>query len=141
MGGNRAYPHQSETTASLSGRRGYFEKLEMCCALAMDTPGWDLLCSPEATGVLVWSKTALGHIADANVPDCASLTDKLRMMASYLFELVYELCIAPEHNVSQSAGFKTPLGCLAGSNKQSCGPADGCTSVVALEHRRAMSQR
>ncbi len=86
----------------------------MYCALAMDTPGWDLLCSPEATGVLVWSKTALDHLSDVNFPGCASLTDKRRVMASYLFELVYELCIAPDHNVSQSPGFETPLGVFGG---------------------------
>ena len=38
-------------------------------------------------------------------------------MVSYLFELVYELMIWPEDNVSCSLGYEIPLEIYGGSNK------------------------
>jgi hypothetical protein len=87
--------------------------------------GWDstneaaiaALCDESEGGVLVWSKESLAMAGRLNMArdDTAPLTPKAKKLAAqvkklnvigYLFEIVLELCIGVDDNVSVSAGFE-----------------------------------
>jgi hypothetical protein len=38
-------------------------------------------------------------------------------MVAYLCELAYDIALSPDHNVSESPGFETPLGIFGGGKK------------------------
>jgi hypothetical protein len=66
------------------------------------------LTSRDATtGLFVWSDDAMTHLE--NVWDGELVASKQLHMVAYLFELVYDLMLAPEENVSSSPGFERPL--------------------------------
>ena len=65
-----------------------------------------LLCQNWLTRVSIHVLYCISH----------RLQDKQLHMVGYLFELFYDLMIAPRHNVSQSPGFETPLGVFGGGN-------------------------
>lgn len=87
--------------------------------------GWDstneaaiaALCDESEGGVLVWSKESLAMAGRLNMArdDTAPLTPEAKKLAAqvkklnvigYLFEIVLELCIGVDDNVSVSAGFE-----------------------------------
>lgn len=90
----------------------------MCIGLGFD---WtrngvvQYLCSSEGSndgGILFWSDTMKNTASRASFVDSAKLEDKQLHCIEYLCELVYDLLIAPIHNVSRSPGFELWLGSL-----------------------------
>jgi hypothetical protein len=63
-----------------------------------------------------WSKEVLERIGAVNFLGAKDLEAKQLHMVGYLCELVYDLALAPDQNVSQSPGFETPLGIFGGSD-------------------------
>lgn len=61
-----------------------------------------------ATGLFVWSDDAMGHLETLWHGQLG--TSKQLHMVGYLFELIYDLMLAPDDNVSCSPGFESPLG-------------------------------
>jgi hypothetical protein len=45
------------------------------------------------------------------------LKEKQLHMVAYLCELAYDIALSPDHNVSESPGFETPLGIFGGGKK------------------------
>jgi len=74
----------------------------------------DIIVCPSAAGVLNWTTASLQLTNKVKFAGCQSLHEKQLRMVSYLFELGYELCLAPAHDVSESPGFETPLGVFGG---------------------------
>lgn len=102
-----SYPASSaEYSASL--RRGYFEDLIFCVALAFnrsDDQAVEYLCAVD-NGIFDW-KLWLPKIRSAKVSGCADdiKLKQLRMIA-YLWEMFYGLMASPRDNVSLSPGFE-----------------------------------
>ena len=92
------------------GRRGYFESLTMYAAAVFNRSSCDTILRPGSTGLLVWSQDSIHATEKVSFPGCEGLPDKQLRVVCCLFELLYELCIAPANDKSESPGFETPLG-------------------------------
>ena len=86
----------------------------MFAAVTLDGSHSDIMVCPWAGGVLNWTDASLRFTDKVNFPGGHSLPEKQLRMVSYLFELGYELCLAPAYNVSESPGFETPHGVFGG---------------------------
>ena len=89
----------------------------MVAAAALDSADCDIILSPGEGRVLKWSAAILAVTAKVNFRGCGNLHEKQLRMAAYLFELCYELCLAPSANVSESPGFETVIGIFGGSKE------------------------
>lgn len=90
---------------NLGGVDGYFENLDMYCALAFDRKD-DLspFCPNEDDDSLfVWSRDTLKELNKRSRP----LKEKQLDMLAYLWEIVYDLLLGADDNVSESPGFET----------------------------------
>ena len=59
---------------------------------------------------MIWNPSAVASVEKVNFPGATSVRAKQLRMASYAFELLYDLMISPRSNVSQNPGFETCLG-------------------------------
>ena len=100
---HRSYP--AEGVQNLGGRKGYFETLDMYCAMGFDrTDDLSAFCPKEADDtVFVWSKDTIKELNKRSGP----LKEKQLDMVAYLWELVYDLLLDSRHNVSDSPGFES----------------------------------
>jgi hypothetical protein len=78
-------------------------------ALCSQDPAWELSGDGgggniASLGVLYWPKSTIASLSRAKFGK--TLQEKPLRMAGYLFELVYDLMIAPRDNASQSPGFE-----------------------------------
>jgi hypothetical protein len=107
-----SYP-TAGNAASGSQRRGTFEALEMNVAVGFDRSNAQAvksLCATDsASGIFFWSDTVRAKISAASWKGALLQDKKLRMIGD-LLELMYELMIAGEDNVSENPGFEMPLG-------------------------------
>ncbi len=76
----------------------------------------EALHQTDGSGIFVWSKEMLERICAVNFQKAKDLEAKQLHMVGYLCELVYDLALTPDDNVSQSPGFETPLGIFGGSD-------------------------
>jgi hypothetical protein len=113
-----SYPsHESTTPKSSTLWRGYFDHLVQHVGLGFDRSHDNVvqyLCSSEGSidgGILFWSGDTMKHTASrASFADSTKLEDKQLHCIGDLCELLYDLLIAPSHNVSRSPGFELWLG-------------------------------
>ena len=71
----------------------------------------DTILHPVATSLLVWSQDSIHAIQKVSPLGCEGPQEKRLATHGLLsFELLYELCIAPASDISESPGFMTPLG-------------------------------
>ena len=108
----RCYPAENlEITSTL--QRGTFESLEFNVGMGFDrsnVTAVESLCNTTTdSSIFFWSDAVIAKVRAAKFRG-ASLQDKQLRMISYLLELVYDLMIAPDDNVSEKPGFETPLG-------------------------------
>jgi len=78
-----------------------------------DTPGALDKILDTKTGVLVWSPFTLSKLTRAKLGHSGGtydLEEKQAILAGYFFELLLDLLIDPDHNVSESAGFESFIG-------------------------------
>jgi hypothetical protein len=89
--------------------RGYFDHLSLHAGIVFkhgDEETNRALCSSdESNGLLCWSPTVMAKVN----------AEKQIHMVGYLFEMLYDLMIAPGANVSQSPGFESCLHVYGGS--------------------------
>ena len=101
------------TTATEDGGSSWGD-LRQCVAFAFDMRDKEktnVICASERSkGILVWPKLDRKSINEIKFAGASTLEAKQLHMVGYLFELGYDLMIAPSANVSESAGFETPLG-------------------------------
>jgi uncharacterized CHY-type Zn-finger protein len=106
------YPHRDSTIKHPNVQRGKFNDLVLVCGLAFDQTKSETastLCSDQKTeGIFVWQDNIMEIICRSGGD--TSTQDKQLDYVGYLTELVYDVMIAPGHNVSDAAGFEKPLG-------------------------------
>mmetsp|Transcript_40138 Transcript_40138/g.46974 ORF Transcript_40138/g.46974 Transcript_40138/m.46974 type:complete len:106 (-) Transcript_40138:58-375(-) len=89
-------------------RSGFFEDLEQYAALSFDrTKNTDSLTKTNEEGLFVWSEDAIKKTDAMNVGSCKTLRERQLVLIAYLFEIAYDLCISPIHNVSRNPGFES----------------------------------
>lgn len=105
----RSYPSENACPNSVSDhlKEGTFEDLVMYCGLGFKRISANDLCSND--GILFWNEATIDSVKAVNF-QCTNLKDKQLHMVGYLCETFYDILISPEHNVSSSFGFETPLG-------------------------------
>jgi len=110
-----AYPQRTSTNVVAEAQIGWWDDLELCAGLLFDradTAAVRALCDTNASrGLLSWRPIHMNRIRavkfrGGGVND----QDKQLHMVGYLFELIFDLMIAPKDNLSESPGFETPLG-------------------------------
>ena len=91
---------------------GSFEDLQQYCALGFNrsNDSHKKLCSVGEDALCHWAEDVLEKVEKTNFRGATSLQDKQLHVVGYLIELVYDLAISSQDNVSESPGFETPLG-------------------------------
>ena len=104
------YPSQSNTN-QIPDRLGYFEDLQQYCGFCFKrTENIEALVSTiEGRGLFDWS-TYISALEVANFKGCKTLKDRQLTVVGYFFELCYDICLSPSHNVSNNPGFESILG-------------------------------
>jgi hypothetical protein len=112
---SRCYPDE-QANFSNATRRGYFNKLQQYSAISFRRSETDALCSTEGEGLFSWPSDMMKALKKVNFRGLAAddIHGRQLEMIGYFFELVYDLSLSPEHNVSESPGFETPLGIFGG---------------------------
>ena len=98
------YPHKSNPNIRTKIRRGFFDQLQLFCALGFDRNNIARLVDTTESGIFEWDAATLNSIKDWKFT--GTETDKRLTLVAYLFELVYDLMIAPGDNVSMNGGFE-----------------------------------
>ena len=105
-----SYPSKSVQLADASCRKGVFENLQMLVGI-----GYDKLLATKLihdhdskNGIFHFDSETMKKIEAVNFPGIAR--NKPYHMLGYLWELAYDLCIAPGSNISGNPGFETVLG-------------------------------
>ena len=92
---------------------GYFEDLTLYCGFSFqqDTSHSyeGLISTVEGKGLLDWS-VCINQLENANLRGAKSLKDKQLTVVGYFFEMCYDICLSPRHNVSNNPGFEAILG-------------------------------
>jgi hypothetical protein len=95
-------------------RVGYFEHLKALVALGYKTADGE-----DVIKTFIWSAPTMTALSACKSFDngnvVCSLTEKQLKLVDYVIELVYELALAPELDVSENPGFESVLG-IFGSN-------------------------
>ena len=108
------FPTRTSPYVVLLKQLGWWEELELVVLLGFDlknAAATKALCDTSTTqGLLCWSAFDLTRIGGVNFRGASTLEEKQLHMAGYLFELVFDLMIARDDNVSKNPGFETPLG-------------------------------
>jgi hypothetical protein len=87
--------------------KGYFEDLVLYCGIGFDRSRAvsGLIETDEGKGIFSWDKRVMDCLAGST-----KLGDRMRdrqlCMVAYLFELGYDLMIAPKFNLSRMPGFE-----------------------------------
>ena len=106
----RSYPSKDVQIDVSKCRLGDFEDLVAYCGIGFD--GSNSESVEKLLDLFDWGDARmqqhLSRLKWRNFPE----TKKKMCMLAYLFELVYDLCVAPSHNISRSPGFEVPLGAL-----------------------------
>ena len=103
----RGYVNPTYACYNATKTRGYFETLKQFIAVAVRKEKTRLLCTETAHGgILEWPPFAvdLSKKISSATPEA-----KRAELASYMFECVYGLMLAPQDNMSQSMGFEPLL--------------------------------
>ena len=104
------YPSRLNTN-QLPNRMGHFEDLTQYCGFSFnrseDVDG--LISTDEDKGLFDWSMY-ISQIDKSNIQQCQTLREKQLVVVGYFFELCYDICLSPKHNVSNNPGFESILG-------------------------------
>ncbi len=86
--------------------------MEQYCALGFSRQdkSHQSLYATTGDGIFLWSDVMLHRIGEIKFPGAKVLADKQLHMVGYMIELCYDLALSSDHNISESAGFETPLG-------------------------------
>jgi hypothetical protein len=79
--------------------------LEQYCALGFSRQDKSHQSLYATTGNGIFKR-----IGEIKFPGAKVLADKQLHMIGYMIELCYDLALSLDHNISESAGFETPLG-------------------------------
>ena len=106
------YPSRSNPN-QLPNRMGYFEDLILYCGFSFirsDAAAVEgLVSTVEGKGLFDWS-VYINQLENANMRGAKTLKEKQLIVVSYFFEMCYDICLSPRHNVSNNPGFESVIG-------------------------------
>lgn len=108
---HNTYPQKAATYPS--ARQGYFDDLELYCGLGFDRHDKHHSLLYDNTvdhPVFAWSDKTVSMLKTSKVGTSAvplSLEGKQLIAVSYLTEVVYDICIPDDNNVSGSPGYES----------------------------------
>jgi hypothetical protein len=107
-----SYPSRDANLPDTSGKKGEFENLDMFVGISFNKLlKFNLLHDVKTGGgIFHFDKETNEKINAVNFRGSSSLASKQVHMLGYLWELAYDLCIAPGSNISGNAGFEVLLG-------------------------------
>ena len=108
------FPSEKSKYATPKFKIATFEELDLVVLIGFDptdAAARKALCSTNPShGLLSWTTAELELVDRVNFPGTTSREVKQLNLVGYLFELIFDLMIARDDNVSKSPGFETPLG-------------------------------
>ena len=108
----KLYPSKSTKRSSMASKRGLYEDLSHGIAAGFDPKGRVaqlVNCSWDEGGVLVLNAQDKQRVSSSMPKRKYTDVEKFQILLSYLFELAYDVAIAPALNVSESPGFESFL--------------------------------
>ena len=104
----RYYPSMNAAYNFGRIRNGYFEDLDMYCAMAFDLRNVYQICSVDGDDSLfVWSKQVMDFLEKkAKSTDVPLRRMQTTAAVAYLWEICYDLMLAKNDNMSDSPGFE-----------------------------------
>ena len=104
------YPSRSNSN-QLPDQIGHFENLQQYCGFCFNRKSNvdGLVPTVEGEGMFDWS-IYIKYLESTNIRGAKTLIDKQLTVVGYYFELCYDLCLSPSHNVSNNSGFESILG-------------------------------
>ena len=111
------YPSENCESKDYKQEIGYFEDLDMVCALGFsrNNASNELLCEKE-NGIFLWNEKIETNVNNVKFRNAKTLNEKKLNMIGYLLEIFYDVALKESSNVSTSPGFETPLGVFGGNN-------------------------
>jgi len=112
----KLYPSKSTKRSKSNTKQRLFEDLEHVIAASFDPKGdaaQVVNCNWKEGGVMILSAQDKLRVVSSMKEKPYTEIEKFQLLMSYLFELAYDLAIAPDVNVSQSPGFESFLIALA----------------------------
>lgn len=111
----RSYPSKEAPTLTGGTRRGYFEQLQLYCALGFDRSNTESLkplveTHEAAKSIFLWEPDTIERLEKLNMAGATTLQDRQLSTVGYLVETAFELALAPGDNVSQSQGYEAMFG-------------------------------
>ena len=90
---------------------GYFEDLSLYCGFSFNRSEnvEGLVSTDIEKGIFNWS-VYKNRLEKSNIRGCHTLREKQLVVVGYFFELCYDICLSPRHNVSNNPGFESILG-------------------------------
>lgn len=105
------YPSKCVSLPDKGGQLGYFENLQQFVAIGYDKlRKGNLLVDVKNGGIFHLNAEINKKIEAVNFKGCNRLQTKQLHMLGYLWEISYDLCIAPAANISGNPGFEVLLG-------------------------------
>ena len=106
-----SYPSMTVDLPNQGVRKGEFENLEMLVGVGFNKLLKGKLVNDIAQGgIFHFDSDTVAKIDKTNFRGNHRLQAKQLNMLGYLWELAYDLCIAPESNISGNPGFEVLLG-------------------------------
>lgn len=118
------YQKRSKTDRNIGGSdticKGFWQDLSIKVGLAFTTEGGtdDNIVSTD-DGIFTWDNKTIEKVSNTNF-HCADLKTKQWHMVGYLCKLIYDWCIPPAKNASDSPGYETPLGIFLEVGRPEC---------------------
>ena len=107
----RSYPAK-QTNLPNTSRLGWFESLHPVVAFGFSPTNLDVITTDISEGGIIMIKEVKEKVEQMNKQTTQPYTAKAATMIAYLFELVYQLCLCPHHDISENPGFESVLGCF-----------------------------
>lgn len=111
----RSYPSKEAPSFVEGTRRGFFEDLQLYCALGFDRSNAESLkplveTQQAAKSIFLWEPDTIERLQNLAMAGATTLQDKQLGTVGYLTETPYELALSPGDNVSQSSGYEAMFG-------------------------------
>ena len=104
----------------MPNKLGYFEDLTLYCGFSFNrTENTIGLTSTENNkSIFDWS-LYIRKLTTTNMRGANTLRERQLIVVGYFFEMCYDICLSPSHNVSNNPGFETILGVFGNMKRAS----------------------
>ena len=90
---------------------GHFEDLSQYCGFCFNRSEnvEPLISTVPGEALFDWS-LYIEQLERADIRGCNTLKEKQLVVVGYFFEMCYDICLSPRHNVSNNPGFESIIG-------------------------------